>query len=437
VPIAIELYQSGVYQAGEPVSVRIRAANDGYLLVLRADAQGRVRVLFPLDPTDDAFVRGGRGYDLLSRGDRPFTFMADQSGGEGTILAALSPDPLTPGHFALNGHWDYNVLTRGSEDDDEFALRALAEQMLRTRFEYDVLPYVVEGGETPLMADGSQAGGGSTTLAIGVGACWSCFGGWWGPGWGWGVGVGWGWGWSPVWAWGPAWGWGPGGGWGRPWGGGVWNPGVPGVPGGPGAPGGGDRFPGLGPGEPTPYRPRVASGEGRNASGIGVRGSLASSGTDYRAREGGNAIGVRGSLASSSTGYRGRGVATDNRGARSGGATMSGRGAGTYAGRGVRGASSGGRVTMSGRGAGTSAGRGVRSASPNGRTTMGGRGGALGPSSGGRTYTGSRGTAASPRAGGYSGSRGFSGGSRGFSGGSRGFSGGGGRSFSGGGYRGR
>lgn len=407
--ITLELSQAGAYLPGDSVSVRVHVETDGYLLVLRADASGRIRVLFPLDPTDDAYVRGGRRYDLLSRGDRAFTFLAEASGGNGTILAALSPDPLTPGQYALNGHWDYHVLSR-ADDEDELALRAVAEKMIPTRFEYDVLPYFVEGGDAGLMAAASDGGGGSTSLAIGVGGCWGCgFGGWWGAGWGWGIGWGWGSGWTPVWAWGPpVWGWGPGWGWGGTWGGGGWgNPGW-----GPGTPGAPERFPGLGPAESTPYRPRVAS-NGRGQDGMGVRGSLGSNGTGYRTRSTGGDLGVRGSLASTAGGYRGR-EATGSR-------ATTGRSGGRVAYGGGRGV----RVEVPGRSSGSMAGRGaaVGSRGYASSSGMGGRGGVT------------RGTMSAPRGGGYSGAgargmsggRGAFGGGRGFSGGSRGFSGGGGR----------
>src|SRR5712692_6961015 len=47
------------YRRGDKARVNVKVAEDGYLVVLRADGEGRVRVLFPLDPSDDAFIRGG------------------------------------------------------------------------------------------------------------------------------------------------------------------------------------------------------------------------------------------------------------------------------------------------------------------------------------------------------------------------------------------
>lgn len=394
-PVVIQLGHGGLYQAGDTVAVRISAGTDGYLLVLRADAEGRVRVLFPLDPDDDAYVRGGRRYDILSRGDRPFSFIADLTGGQGTILAAISPDPIRPGLYALNGHWDYNVFTRPDGADDEFALRRIAEQVTPGRFEYDLLPYTVEGGTGamtadtgPAWSDGGASSTGVTNIAIGLGSCWNCFGGWWGAGWGMGWGMGWGWGWAPIWVVGPGW----GGGWsggGNP----GWNPGGPG------------RFPGFEAGAEVPYRPR-AGASGTRGDGLGVRGSLGSSGLGYRGRSTPGELGVRGEFTPTTRGTRGGGTrVTTGQGSRG-------------AGYGTRGS----RVAVPGRQA----------------IGTGGRGGALGGRSSGAT----RGSATGTRGGrGVAGGRGASGASRGFSGGGRGFGGGGfsggARAGGGGGYRGR
>src|SRR2546425_4085083 len=58
-PIKVWLNQDSYFQRGDKAKVHVKLADDGYLVVLRADAEGRVRVLFPLDPTADDFVRGG------------------------------------------------------------------------------------------------------------------------------------------------------------------------------------------------------------------------------------------------------------------------------------------------------------------------------------------------------------------------------------------
>src|SRR5262245_40508456 len=46
-PIRIKLNEE-TYARGDRAKVKVRAADTGYLLVLRGDADGRVRVLFPI-----------------------------------------------------------------------------------------------------------------------------------------------------------------------------------------------------------------------------------------------------------------------------------------------------------------------------------------------------------------------------------------------------
>src|SRR2546422_10348344 len=88
-PIKVWLNQDSYFQRGDKAKVHVKLADDGYLVVLRADAEGRVRVLFPLDPTADDFVRGGNKLEVRGRGDRE-AFSIDEREGTGVVLAARS-----------------------------------------------------------------------------------------------------------------------------------------------------------------------------------------------------------------------------------------------------------------------------------------------------------------------------------------------------------
>ena len=144
-PIQITLNNGGSYYPGGMVSVRVETADDGYLLVFRVDGDGRIRVVFPLDPDADAFVRGGKEYELRGRGDRS-TFQADDRGGSGMVYAALSRTPFVVRDFSQNGHWDYDMLRlRDSSMDAESDLTAIVTQMTnRARFDYDAVGYRVQ-----------------------------------------------------------------------------------------------------------------------------------------------------------------------------------------------------------------------------------------------------------------------------------------------------
>ncbi|MFZ5624560.1 MAG: DUF4384 domain-containing protein [Gemmatimonadota bacterium] len=143
-PVRIWLNDDGRYTPGDRVRVQVRAADDGYLLVLHVDPDGRLRVLFPVDPGDDNFVRGGKKYEIKSRGGRE-TFRAPDADGNGMVYAAWSLDPFRFDDFISGDHWDYralapNLLPREPEPDLTDLVRKMTS---RGGFDYDVITYTV------------------------------------------------------------------------------------------------------------------------------------------------------------------------------------------------------------------------------------------------------------------------------------------------------
>jgi len=139
-PVKVWLDQ-GSYSRGDKAQVNIKLGEDGYLVVLRADADRRVRVLFPLDPGDDAFVRGGRTIEVRGRGDRE-AFSIDEREGSGLVLAARSVTPFRFDEFVRGDHWDYRVLPAG--DDKEQTLLDIVQRMVPDgHFDYDAVSYTV------------------------------------------------------------------------------------------------------------------------------------------------------------------------------------------------------------------------------------------------------------------------------------------------------
>src|SRR5438034_6881363 len=108
-PLRVWFNSDGNYQYGDRAKVYAKAAEDGNLVVLRADASGQVRVLFPVDPDGDHLVRGGKKYELKGRGGRE-AFVVGDTTGRGTVLAAFAETPFQFDEFEKNGHWDYNAL---------------------------------------------------------------------------------------------------------------------------------------------------------------------------------------------------------------------------------------------------------------------------------------------------------------------------------------
>src|SRR5881392_3666916 len=141
-PVKVWLNHDNYYR-GDKARVNVRLADDGYIVVLRADADGRVRVLFPLDPGDDAFVRGGETIEVRGRGDRE-AFYIDEREGSGLVLAARSATPFKFDPFVRGDHWDYRVLdVRQSGDDKEAALVDIVQRMTDGHFDYDAVSYAV------------------------------------------------------------------------------------------------------------------------------------------------------------------------------------------------------------------------------------------------------------------------------------------------------
>src|SRR5947207_12229574 len=143
-PVKVWLNHDNYFQRGDKARVNVRLADDGYVLVLRADAEGRVRVLFPLDPSNDDFVRGHETIEVRGRGDREAFFVDDREG-SGLGLAARSTTPFQFDEFVRGDHSDYRVLdARQAGDDKEAALLDMVQRMTTEgRFDYDAVTYVV------------------------------------------------------------------------------------------------------------------------------------------------------------------------------------------------------------------------------------------------------------------------------------------------------
>ena len=143
-PVRVWLSDDGDYSYGDRARVYAQSAQDGYLVVLHVDIDGRVRVLFPVDPTDDHYVRGGRKYELKGRGDRD-AFVVGDTTGKGVIVAAYAKNRFMFEKFERNGHWDYRALSSDSvKSDPEASLLDIVRAMQPDeKYSYDLATYVV------------------------------------------------------------------------------------------------------------------------------------------------------------------------------------------------------------------------------------------------------------------------------------------------------
>ncbi|NIN13459.1 MAG: DUF4384 domain-containing protein [Gemmatimonadales bacterium] len=138
------------FRRGDRVYAYFRTATDGYVSVFRVDTDGRVRFLFPREPWEDNFVRGGRQYAV----DDPYlsgrhAFVVDDYPGQGYLFAVASLDPFRYGALVSNDHWDYRAVAQNGRitGDPYVALTLLIDQIVEpgyAKYSYDVFPYFVE-----------------------------------------------------------------------------------------------------------------------------------------------------------------------------------------------------------------------------------------------------------------------------------------------------
>jgi hypothetical protein len=137
-----------VFRRGDGVRVYFETDLDAYVTVFRVDTDGRVRVLYPADPWDDNYARGGQRYQV--RGLRESdAFRVDDYPGQGYLFAVASVDPFRFSGIAVNNHWDYRVIGASGRitGDPYVALGDLIEQIIPANYlsyGYDVVPYFVE-----------------------------------------------------------------------------------------------------------------------------------------------------------------------------------------------------------------------------------------------------------------------------------------------------
>src|SRR6185437_5535919 len=131
------------FLVGDRAKVQVRTREDGYLLVLHVDPEGHLRVLFPIDPNDDNFVRGGKKYEIRGRAGRE-SFEVDGGKGQGTVYAATSHEPFRFDQFVLGDHWDYrNLSPQRLSAEPEQDLNELVRRLVDGGFDYDILGYTV------------------------------------------------------------------------------------------------------------------------------------------------------------------------------------------------------------------------------------------------------------------------------------------------------
>ena len=141
-PIRLWISNDRRFLPGDRTKVQVRTEYDGYLIVLHVDPEGRLRVLFPVDPDKDNFIRSDKKYEVRDRGGRE-AFETDATG-RGTVYAAVSRDPFRFDGFTTGDHWDYRALAPARlREDPEPELNDLVHRMAQGSYDYDLLTYEV------------------------------------------------------------------------------------------------------------------------------------------------------------------------------------------------------------------------------------------------------------------------------------------------------
>ena len=135
------------YTSGQGVRTHFRADRDAFVTILRVDTDGRVRVLFPREPWENNFARGGRDYEVQG-GDERDAFYIDDYPGVGYLFAVASADPFLYDGIQSRDHWDYRLIADGRVRGDPYvALTDLAQRIVPDGYsdwDYDITPYYVQ-----------------------------------------------------------------------------------------------------------------------------------------------------------------------------------------------------------------------------------------------------------------------------------------------------
>ncbi len=133
------------YHTGQRARVFLLADGDAYVTIFRVDTDGRVRVLFPREPWEDGFVRGGRQFEIQGRDQDAFAI--DDYPGVGYVFGVAAADPFNYGPIMTGDHWDYRAIADGRVRGDPYvALTDLAQRIVAENddWDYDIAPYYVE-----------------------------------------------------------------------------------------------------------------------------------------------------------------------------------------------------------------------------------------------------------------------------------------------------
>ena len=137
------------FARGQRARVYVELGDTAYLLVLHVNGEGRIRILFPMRPLEDALVPGGAWYEIPGPDARE-AFAVDEREGTGTVLAARSRFPFQFDLLARGDDWDYAeaLLFQPTGGAGLVAALDIVERLADgSRTEVDATTYVVKSPE--------------------------------------------------------------------------------------------------------------------------------------------------------------------------------------------------------------------------------------------------------------------------------------------------
>ena len=153
------------YQVGARARVFVNLHDPGYLVVLHADAAGRIRVLYPLSPDEPARAPAGATLEV-SGGDDRAAFVVPAGSGVGTVVAVRSRTPFRFDDLRNEAGWDYAnaLLFQPTAGNPLAALLDVADRMAGgARYQYDVTEYRTPQTSKTLAIEGEVPWRGSTS----------------------------------------------------------------------------------------------------------------------------------------------------------------------------------------------------------------------------------------------------------------------------------
>ena len=131
---------------GDPIRVYVALRDTSHLVVLHADASGRIRVLFPRNPSDPDLVPGGETFAIAGSEDG-ITFRVPAPG-MGTVLAVRSRTPFRFDGLTAGTRWDYEhaLLLLPTAGNPFAALLDIADRIADGEaYNYDQVAYRTPG----------------------------------------------------------------------------------------------------------------------------------------------------------------------------------------------------------------------------------------------------------------------------------------------------